>query len=140
MDGELIYSLPSLDEVCFSQSEHHDQKEKMQAQHHQQEEHQCIHVCNTLSPMPAHSPDVAVVSDDDSSVDSSPYVEMSESEGRIWPDHPNMVDDYVHDCDSIGPNVVEPDPHPSPPAIASKGDWYNHCHHPFAPYQYCLQC
>ena len=45
-------------------------------------------------------PDIAAVSDDDSSVDSSPHVEMSESEG--WPDHPNVADDYTCNCDSVG--------------------------------------
>ena len=47
---------------------------------------------------------------------------MSESEGGIRPDHPNVVDDYVQDCDSIFPNVVLPDPDPSPPVHASEGD------------------
>ena len=35
-----------------------------------------IQVCNAQLPMFANSPDVAAVSDDDFSVDSSPYVEM----------------------------------------------------------------
>ena len=68
--------------------------------------------------MSATSPDPAAVSDDDSKGDSSHCVDMSESEGRIWHDHPNVVDDYAWDCDSVGQNVVEPDPNPSPPEIA----------------------
>ena len=88
--------------------------------------------------MSAHSPDAAAVSDDDSSIDSSPHVEMSESEGGIWPDHQNVVDDYALDCDSVLPNVVNPDPDPSPPVIASKGGWYNHCYDLFAPYNVWL--
>ena len=39
----------------------------------------------------AHSPDIADVSNDDSSVDSSPHVEISESKGGIWPDHSNVI-------------------------------------------------
>ena len=50
--------------------------------------------------------------------------------------HSNEVDDYAHDCDSIGPNVVEPDPDPSPPVIAPKGLQYNHCYDPFAPFAF----
>ena len=90
---------------------------------------------------PAYSPDVTAVSDDDSSVDSSPHIEMPESEGGFWLVHPNVVDDYVHDCDSFGPNVVEPDPDPSPPVHASEGDWHNCCYDPIVPYQCChLEC
>ena len=66
---------------------------------------------------------------------ASPHVEMSESEGGIWPNHPNIVDDYAHDCDSVGPNVVELDPDPTPPVFAWEGYWYNHCKDPFAPYK-----
>ena len=84
--------------------------------------------------MPATSPDVAAISGDDSSVDYFPHVEMSESEQGIWSDHPNIVDDHAHDCDSIGPNVVEPDPNPHPPVIASERDQYNHHKDPFTSY------
>ena len=90
--------------------------------------------------MPTNTPDIAAVSDDDYSVDSSPHVEMSESQGEIWPDHPNLVDNYAHDCDSVNPNVVEPDPDSSPPVCASELDQYNHCYDPFASHQCCLQC
>ena len=31
-----------------------------------------------------------------------------------------------HECDLVGPNVVESDPDPSPPVIASEGNHYNH--------------
>ena len=85
--------------------------------------------------MSATSPDITAVFDDVFSVDSSPHVEISELEGGIWPDHPNIVNDYAHDCDSVGPNVVELDPNPTPPDIASEGDWYNHCRDHFVPYQ-----
>ena len=40
---------------------------------------------------PANPPDVSAMSDDDFSVDSSPKVEMSESEGGIWPHHQNSL-------------------------------------------------
>ena len=60
-------------------------------------------------PMTYTSPEIAAVSDDDSSVDSSSHVEMSKSEGEIWPHHPEVADDYTHDCDLGGLNVVEPD-------------------------------
>ena len=94
----------------------------MHAQHHLLEECKHIQVHNTPPPMPATYPDIVAVSDDDSSVHSSLYVEMSESEGGTWPGHPNVVDDYACVCDSVGPNVVEPDPDPACPVIASEGD------------------
>ena len=54
---------------------------------------------------------------------------MLESKGGIWPDHPNVPDDYVHDHASVCPNIVEsdpdpdPDPDPSPPVnIPNKND------------------
>ena len=79
---------------------------------------------NTPIPaMPVNSP--VTVSNVDSSVDSSPQEEMSESEGEIWPDNLNVVDDYAHDCDSVDLNVVEPDLDPSPPVITSEGYHYN---------------
>ena len=43
----------------------------------QKEEHQCVQIQNTPMPTPATTPDIAAVSDDDSSSDSSPHVEMS---------------------------------------------------------------
>ena len=61
-------------------------------------------------------------------------VMIPESEQGIWSDHPNIVDDHAHDCDSIGPNVVEPDPNPHPPVIASERDQYNHHKDPFTSY------
>ena len=112
----------------------------MHAQHCRHEEDQCIQVCNTLQPIPSYSPDIEAVSNDNSSVDSSPNVEMLESEEGIWPVHPNVVDECAHDCDSVGQNAVKPDPDPSPPVIASEGDRYNHCYNTIAPYQCCLQC
>ena len=72
--------------------------------------------------MSAHSLNVAAVSDDNYSVNSSPHFKMSESKGGIWPNHQNVVDDYAHDCDSVGPNVVKPDSNLSPPVFASEGD------------------
>ena len=39
VDGELIYSLPPLDEVWLSEPEDHDRREKMHAQHCRHEEH-----------------------------------------------------------------------------------------------------
>ena len=80
-----------------------------------------------LSAMPANSPVVAAVSNDDSCVDFSPHNEMLESEGGVWTDHSNVVDDYVHDCDLIGQNIVEPDPDPSSPISASEGEKHHHC-------------
>ena len=47
VDGALIYSPPSLDEVWLSESEPQDRKEKVHAQCCQHEEHQCIQVYNT---------------------------------------------------------------------------------------------
>ena len=86
----------------------------MQAQHSWHEEHQWIQVCNTpMHAMPAQLLNVAALSGYDSNVGSSTHVEMSESEKEIWPDHPKVVDDYAHDCDSVGPNVVELNPDPS---------------------------
>ena len=38
----------------------------------------------------------------------------------MWPDHPNVVDDYAHDCDPVGPNVVEIDSDPLSPVIFSE--------------------
>ena len=67
----------------------------MQTQCYQHEECQCIQVCDTPSPIPPTSPDIAAILDDDSSVDSSPHVEMSESEGQVWPDHPNVTVNYT---------------------------------------------
>ena len=51
---------------------------------------------------------------------------MLESEEGIWPDHPNVIDDDYHNCNSVDPNVVNPDSDPSPQVIASEGD---HCNH-----------
>ena len=79
MDGELIYSLPSLDDVWLSELEHGDRREWMHAPHHQHEDCQYITFCHTLIPLPSNSPDIAAVSNDDSSVDSSAHVEMSKS-------------------------------------------------------------
>ena len=54
----------------------------MQAQCCGDEECQCIQVYNSPPPtIPANSPDIVVVSDDDSSVHLSPQVEITESEG-----------------------------------------------------------
>ena len=137
VDEELIYSLPPLDEVGLSEPEH----EKMQAQCCQNEECQCIQVHNTPMPAnPADSPEIVAVSDDDCTADSSPHDEMSESEGGILPDHPNVADDYVHDHDSVGPNVVEPDPFPSLPVSASEENQYNNHYDPLAQYQHHFQC
>ena len=82
---------------------------------------------------PGNSPDVAAVSDG-STIDSSCHNEMSESEGGIQPDHPNVVEDYVHDYDLVSPNEVEPDLDPSPPVTASKGDQYNIHYDTLVPY------
>ena len=57
---------------------------------------------------------------------------MSESEGGIWLDHTNVAVDSTNDCDIVGPTVVEPNPDPLPPVIASKGYHYNHCKDPLA--------
>ena len=84
--------------------------------------------------MPTTSPDIAAVLNDDSSVDSTSHVEMLELEGEIWFDHQNVVNDFVQDCYSVSPNVVEPKPDPSPPVIASEGDDYNHCKDPISSY------
>ena len=92
----------------------------MQVQHQQHEECQCIQAHHTLTPIPPNSPDITAISDDDSNVDSSSHVEMSESEGRVWPNHPNIVD-------------VEPNPYPPPPVIASEGDHYDHYKDPLSP-------
>ena len=74
----------------------------MQAQHHWHEECQCIQVHNTpMHGTPTNSPEIAAVSNDDSIIDSSPLDEMSELEGGIWPDPPNVADDYVCDHDSV---------------------------------------
>ena len=54
--------------------------------------------------MPAHSLDIAAVSYDNLSVESSSHVEI------IWPDHPHVVDDHACDYDSVGTNVVKSDP------------------------------
>ena len=113
VDGELIYSLPPSDEVWLSEPECWDRREKVQAKHCQHEECLFIQFHDNPPPTSAHSPDVATNLDDDSYIDSWPHVEMSKSEGGIWPDHSNAFYDYSHDCDSVGPNVVEPDPDPS---------------------------
>ena len=84
----------------------------MQAQCQWHEEHQCIWAHPSPKPMLHTSPDIGAVSDDDSSFNCSPYVKVSESEGGIWSDQPNVADDYTHDCDLVGPNVVEPNPDP----------------------------
>ena len=97
----------------------------MQAQCHQHKEYH--------SGSPHISPNIAAVSDDASSVDSSPCVEMSESEGGMWPDHPNVSDDYTHDRDLVGPIIIEPNPDPSSPVIVSEGDHYNHHKDPLVP-------
>ena len=86
----------------------------MQAQCPQHEECQYIKVWYTPPHVPDHSPDVAAVLDDDFSFDSSPHVEMLESEGGILPTHPNVIDDSAHDWDSVDENVVDSDPDPSP--------------------------
>ena len=44
-------------------------------------------------------------------------IKMLESERRIWPDHPNVANEYVHDCDLVGPSVVELNPDPSPQSL-----------------------
>ena len=99
----------------------------MQTQQYQHEEYQhfCIH--HTPNPTsPHYPPDIAAISDNDSSVDSFSHLEMLESEGETCHCHPNVVDDKC-DCDSVGPNTVEPDPYPSPQAIASMEDHYHYC-------------
>ena len=106
----------------------------MHARCFQHEECQHIQVCNTPQLMPATSPDIAAISDDDSSVVSSPHVELSESKGEIWPDHQNVVNDYACDYDSVALNFVETDSDLTPPVIASDGDWYNNCNDPFVPF------
>ena len=76
--------------------------------------------------------DIVAVSDEDFSVNYSPHIVISESEGGSWPDHPVAANDYTHDYDLVGPTVVEPNPDLSPPAIASEGDHNNHHKDPFA--------
>ena len=90
--------------------------------------------------MPATSIDIPAVFDDDFSVEFSLHIEMSESEGGLWLDHPNVADNYAGDCDSVGLNIMKSDPHPSPPTIVSEEDQDNHYKDPFAPYQCNLQC
>ena len=51
---------------------------------------------------------------------------MSESVGKSGPDHPNVVCDDNHECESVGPNVVKPNPDPSPPVISLEEDHSNH--------------
>ena len=103
---------PPLDEVWLSKPESQDGRERMQAQCHWHEEHQYILAHHSSAPMPTTSPDIAADSDDDSSVDSSPHDKISVSEGRIFLDHPNIANNYTHDFDPVGPNVVEPSPDP----------------------------
>ena len=91
----------------------------MQTQCHWHEECQCIWDHFPPTPMPTNSLDIVAVLDDDSNIDSCPRVEISESEGGIWPDHSNVAHDYSHNCDPVGPIIVEPNPDPSPPVIAS---------------------
>ena len=55
--------------------------------------------------MPHTSPNIAAASEDDSSVDSSPHVEMLEWKRGNWPYHQNVADDYTYDCDLVGPIV-----------------------------------
>ena len=64
--------------------------------------------------------DIAPISDDNSSIDSSSHAELSESKGRVWPNYPRVADVCDCDCDSvlfIGPDIVDSDPNPSPPFI-----------------------
>ena len=42
LDGEMIYSPPSLDDVWLSEPEHQERSEKMQVKHCWHEECQCI--------------------------------------------------------------------------------------------------
>ena len=67
--------------------------------------------------MPVDSPKVAAVLDDDSSVDSSSDVKMSESEVGFLPDQTNFKDDNNCYHDSVVPNIIDPD-FPSSPVIA----------------------
>ena len=83
----------------------------MQAQCNHHEECQWIWICHASTPHPC-LPAVAAVSDDSSSIDSLSHGEMSEWKGRIWTDHPKVVDDSNCDFDSIsfGSTLVDPDP------------------------------
>ena len=58
---------------------------------------------------------------------------------QIWLDDPKLVDGGNFDCNSFpaGPNVVDPDPDPSPPVIAPEG--YHH-ERPKVKFQYQQQC
>ena len=77
-----------------------------------------IQVHHTPAPMPPDSPpDVAIISDDELSVDSSSHVELSKSEEWIWPYHPKEAVDGGCNCDCVLPvcsNVTDPNPDPSP--------------------------
>ena len=78
VNGEWIYSPHPLDEVWLSEPEHQDRRGKMEAQHCQHEECQCIQVHNTPTPAtPVNSSEIEALSGDDSTVDSSPHDEMS---------------------------------------------------------------
>ena len=82
----------------------------------------CIQVCHTSTPRsPDPPPDVAAVSDDTSSIDSSSHSEMSESEGGLWLDHPKVVADGNCNCDLVSVGLKVVDPVPSPPVIARMG-------------------
>ena len=112
----------------------------MQAQHYWHDEHQCIQVCHIPTLMTLNSsPDVAADPEDDSSVDSSSHGEISEPEGGIRFDHPNVVDNDNCDCDSVGLNVVDPDPGLLLSVIASEGDNCNHHESPLVNVQYSLR-
>ena len=70
--------------------------------------------------MPPHSPlDVAIISDDDTNIDTSCHVEMLKLEVGTWPDYHRVREDVDGDHHSvlpIHPNVVNPDLGPSPPS------------------------
>ena len=127
-EAECIYSYPPSDEIWLSEPEPWDRKEKTQAQCNSHEENKFNWVHHIPAPIPLHSPpDVDVFSDDDSSVNSSSHVKLSESKGGIWPDHLKVANDADCDCDSvltIGPNVVSPDLDPSTPVIAPERDYH----------------
>ena len=83
-----------LDKVWLSEPEPWNRKGKMQACCNHHDEWQHIWVWNMLSPMPTYShTQCAGISDDNWSDHSSYNFELSQLEGRIWPDHANVVAD-----------------------------------------------
>ena len=138
-DGMLVYQPPPLDEVWLSEPERRDRKERIRGQQrrHRRQQQKIIDsvpadlVTPPSHPPPTHASVPDLVSQSESSSDSSTLGGVHESEGDVWADHPSDPPSVLIQPEGAAPSheppidpapniVPEPEPPPSPSEGAAR--------------------